>query len=61
MAASAGGIKALQAVLSALPADFPALIEVVQHRSARLPNLLTQVLARHTPLAVKMAKSSETM
>jgi CheB methylesterase len=61
MAAPARGIKALQTVLSALPASFPALIAVVQHRSARLLTLLTQELARHTPLAVKMAKSSETM
>jgi chemotaxis response regulator CheB len=61
MAAPARGIKALQTVLSALPASFPALIAVVQHRSARLLTLLTQELARHTPLAVKLAKSSETM
>jgi two-component system, chemotaxis family, protein-glutamate methylesterase/glutaminase len=61
MAASAAGMKALQAVLSALPADFPAPIAIVQHRSARVPNLLTQGLARPTPLVVKMAKPSETM
>lgn len=31
IAASAGGLKALIAVLSSLPSDFPAGIAVVQH------------------------------
>jgi two-component system chemotaxis response regulator CheB len=61
MAASAGGINALQAVLSALPADFPAPIAVIQHRSTSLPNLLARVLARCIPLAVKIAEQSEAM
>jgi two-component system chemotaxis response regulator CheB len=61
MAASAGGVQALQAVLSALPADFPAPIAVIQHRSTKLPNLLARVLARRTPLAVKTAGPSEAM
>jgi two-component system chemotaxis response regulator CheB len=61
MAASAGGVQALQAVLSVLPVDFPVPIAVVQHRSTRLPNLLVRVLARHTPLTVKMAEPSEAM
>jgi two-component system chemotaxis response regulator CheB len=61
MAASAGGIHALQAVLSALPADFPVPIAVVQHRTMSQPNLLAAVLSRHTRLAVKIAKHAEAM
>jgi two-component system chemotaxis response regulator CheB len=61
MAASAGGVQALQAVLSSLPADFPAPIVVMPHRSTDLPNLLAQGLVRRTRLAVKMAGPSETM
>jgi chemotaxis response regulator CheB len=61
MAASAGGVKALQTVLSALPADFSVPIAVVQHRSDKLPNLLARILARRTALTVKMAEPSEAM
>jgi two-component system chemotaxis response regulator CheB len=55
MAASAGGIDALRIVLRALPADFPCPIVVVQHRTARNPSLLVQVLKRHTVLPVRAA------
>jgi two-component system chemotaxis response regulator CheB len=61
MAASAGGVHALQAVLFALPADFQVPIAVVQHRSTRQPNLLARVLGRCTALAVKIAEPSEVM
>ncbi len=61
MAASVGGMKALHAVLSALPDDFPVPIAVVPHRSNRFPNLLAQILACSTPLTVKMAEQSEAM
>jgi two-component system, chemotaxis family, protein-glutamate methylesterase/glutaminase len=61
MAASAGGLNALQAILSALPADFPVPIAVVQHRTASHPGLPAEVLSRHTPLAVKVAKHAEAM
>jgi len=61
IAASAGGIKALEQLLSALPADFPVPIAVVQHRTTRQPNLLARVLSRHTSLAVKLAEPSEAM
>ena len=59
MAASAGGIQALQKVLSGLPADFPLPIAIVQHRTGSPPNLLAHVLGRHTPLAVKIAEEGE--
>jgi two-component system chemotaxis response regulator CheB len=61
IAASAGGIQALQKVLSRLPPDFPLPIAIVQHRTGSLPNLLARVLGRHTPLKVKTAEEGETM
>jgi two-component system chemotaxis response regulator CheB len=61
MAASAGGIQALQKVLSGLPPDFPLPIAIVQHRTGNPPNLLARVLGRHTPLKVKTAEEDEIM
>ena len=61
IAASAGGIEALSAILAALPADFPVPIAVVQHRTTRPPNLQAEVLGRRTRLAVKVAEESELM
>lgn len=61
IAASAGGVKALEQLLAALPADFPVPIAIVQHRTTREPNLLARVLSRHTPLVVKTAEQSEEM
>jgi two-component system, chemotaxis family, protein-glutamate methylesterase/glutaminase len=54
-AASVGGLNALTRILSALPADFPAALIVVQHRTAREPNFLVKILADCTSLAVKSA------
>lgn len=48
MAASQGGISALQTILHELPADLPAAIAVVQHRTDALPNHLVDVLGRAT-------------
>lgn len=45
IAASAGGLLALEEVLGALPADFPVPIAIVQHRTAKPPNLLEKVTA----------------
>ena len=61
MAASAGGIQALQRVLSGLPPDFPLPIAIVQHRTGNPPNLLARVLGRHTALRVKSAEEGEVM
>ena len=46
IAASAGGVQALGAVLGALPADFPAPVIVAQHVSSF--SSLPQTLERHT-------------
>lgn len=55
MAASAGGLAALSAVLGSLPADFPVPVVVVQHLDPRHPSLLVDILRRRTPLHVEQA------
>jgi two-component system, chemotaxis family, protein-glutamate methylesterase/glutaminase len=59
MAGSAGGLDALTAVLYTLPNDFPIPLAVVLHRSSQGPNLLADVLSRHTRLQVTQAKAGE--
>ncbi len=59
VATSAGGLRALRIVLSALPADFPAAILIVQHLDPRHRSLLAEILARATPLRVKQAEEGE--
>ena len=60
MAASAGGIRALQTVLGALPRDLPAAVVVVQHRTARSqPNHLRSILARATAMPVVVAADDQ--
>jgi two-component system chemotaxis response regulator CheB len=61
MASSYGGIAALREILGGLPADFPAPIAVVQHRSSEPPNLLARVLGRNLALTVKTVEEGETM
>ena len=61
MAGSAGGLRALQRILSALPEDFALPIAIVQHRSGKNPNLMARVLSRHTALTVKNAEEGEPM
>jgi len=56
LAASAGGLKALSQVLTALPADFPASIVVVQHLDPRHRSLMADILSRRTALQVKQAE-----
>jgi two-component system, chemotaxis family, protein-glutamate methylesterase/glutaminase len=55
MAASAGGVAALQEILGALPADFPAAVVVVLHRGPDYRSVLRQVLQRSTRMRVKDA------
>ena len=52
LAASIGGPAALQTLLAALPAEFPAAVVVVQHRSPAYPGLLTGLLRRRAALDV---------
>jgi two-component system chemotaxis response regulator CheB len=50
--ASAGGIEAMTQLFSGLPADFPATIAVVLHRSPLFESRLPQVLGRRSRLSV---------
>jgi len=61
LAASAGGLQALDRVLSGLPADFPVPVAVVLHRTPGRPELLPTILARRTGLRVKGAEDGETL
>jgi two-component system chemotaxis response regulator CheB len=61
IAASAGGLNAINVVLANLPAMFPATIVVVQHLDPRHRSLMAEILARNTPLRVKQAEEGETM
>jgi len=59
MASSAGGLKAIEAVLSKLPADFEVPIVIVQHLDPRHQSLMARIVTRHTPLNVKEAENGE--
>ena len=59
VAASLGGVEAVGDVLSGLPADFPAAVLVVQHRTAAPDSLLEEILARRTALRVKPGGDGE--
>jgi two-component system chemotaxis response regulator CheB len=61
IAASAGGLNAINAVLANLPASFPAPIVVVQHLDPRHRSLMAEILARSTSLHVKQAEEGEMM
>ncbi len=61
IAASAGGLNAINAVLSSLPASFPAPIAVVQHLDPRHRSLMAEILSRNTSLRVKQAEEGEIM
>jgi two-component system chemotaxis response regulator CheB len=56
---SDGGLKALSHVLSALPADFPAAVVVVQHLSPQYPSQLADILGQRTSLSVKEAEQGD--
>src|SRR5262245_32053076 len=59
--ASAGGVEALHAVASALPADFPVPVLIVQHMDPRHKSMLAGLLARRCRLRVKQAVQDEEM
>ena len=60
MGASAGGLKALSAVLSELPTDFGAAIFVVQHLAADKKSYLPKLLGDVTDLPVSFPADNET-
>jgi two-component system, chemotaxis family, protein-glutamate methylesterase/glutaminase len=55
IAASKGGISAVQKILSHLPADFPGAIIIIQHLSPLFKSYLADLLDRHTLLKVQRA------
>lgn len=61
LAASAGGLKALTDVLSALPRDFPVALVVVQHLDPRHRSLMAEILGKRTSLLVKEAREGDTL
>lgn len=61
IAASAGGIPALQDFLSKLPADFPIPIAVVLHRSQTRAPILVNILGKRCALDVKVAEEGEVL
>jgi two-component system chemotaxis response regulator CheB len=59
LAASAGGLNALSEVLTALPADLPAAIVVVQHLDPNHRSLMAEILSRRTKLPVRQAEDGD--
>ncbi len=59
--ASAGGIQSLVTLLGGLPADFPAPIVIVQHRSPTHDSLLTRILGSQSRLRVEDAVEGEAL
>lgn len=59
VASSAGGLPALTHLVSALPADFPATLVIVQHLDPRHRSLMADILSHHTALTVKQAQEGD--
>ncbi len=57
--ASTGGLKALQILLSGLPAEFPLPIAIVQHRGANSESGLSEFLRRWSKLPIKEPEDKE--
>jgi two-component system, chemotaxis family, protein-glutamate methylesterase/glutaminase len=57
--ASAGGLRAFEAIVSKLPPDLPAAVFVVWHISPDYPSMLPQILTRFTSLPVSHAIDGE--
>lgn len=57
--ASAGGLFALTAILSALSPNFPLPIIIVQHRSREEPTLLEEVISYKCELPIRQTNEKE--
>jgi two-component system chemotaxis response regulator CheB len=57
--ASAGGLAAFRTIVSALPAELPAALFLVQHVSASTPSLLPKLLGAVSPLPVRHPDNGE--
>lgn len=56
---SAGSVEPMQALVRALPADFPAAVFIVLHLAPDSPSLLPQILSRAGVLPAKHAEDGE--
>jgi two-component system CheB/CheR fusion protein len=54
--ASAGGLESLELLFAALPADPGLAFVVVQHLSPDFRSLMDELLARHTSMAIHLAR-----
>jgi two-component system chemotaxis response regulator CheB len=59
IASSAGGLAALKAVLSGLPADFPVAITIVQHLAPSRHSMIAEILGRQTTLEIRQAQEGQ--
>lgn len=57
--ASAGGLRALSAVLSELPPDFPVPVLIVQHLDPHSESRMADILARRTKLKIVQAQEGD--
>jgi len=56
---SAGGIRALERILTGLPADLPVPILIVQHLDPRHRSLMAEIMQRSSKMKVKEAVEGE--
>ncbi len=56
---SAGGIRALEKILSGLPADLPVPVLIVQHLDPRHKSLMAEIMQRSSKMKVKEADDGE--
>jgi two-component system chemotaxis response regulator CheB len=61
LSGSAGGLEAVSAVLSSLPATFPVPIVVVLHHGAGRGPIVQQILQRSTALQVSVARDEDVL
>lgn len=59
VASSAGGIHGLSVLLETLGDGLPVPLLIVQHLDPRHGTVIARILARHTPLTVKLANDGE--
>jgi two-component system, chemotaxis family, protein-glutamate methylesterase/glutaminase len=58
---SAGGIRAMEGVLTGLPRDLDAAVLIVLHLTPEHPSLLARILARRTDLTVREAADGDVL
>lgn len=58
---SAGGVEALQTLVSSLPRDFPAPLLIAQHLDPRRPSHLEEILSRRSALPVATVLDHEAL